>query len=97
MALTPETLALAVINDGSTYEERKRLIKRWAETPSTAISNRGMAECRRGLRRMCVNEQRKPIYDGERLDGYALDAAAAIVEDYMAQHYAESNNGSDWS
>lgn len=97
MALTPETLALAVINDGSTYEERERLIKLWAETPSTVVSNAGMAECRRGLRLMCVIEQRKSIYDGARLDGYDLGKAAEIVQAYMAQHYAESDNGRDWT
>lgn len=97
MALTPETLALAVINDGSTYEERKRLIKLWAETPSTVVSNAGMAECRRGLRLMCVVEQHKPVYDGARLSGHDLDLAAERVEEYMAQHYAESDNGRDWA
>lgn len=95
--MTPEHIALAVINDGSTYEERKRLIKLWAETPSTTLTNKGMAECRRGLKQLCWMEQIKPIYDGARLSMAELEQAAEQVESYMAGHYAESNNGKDWT
>lgn len=46
---------------------------------------------------MCWEEQIKPIYDGARLSMTELEQAAEQVESYMADHYAESNNGKDWT
>lgn len=88
--MTPESIALAIINDGSTYAERKAL------TLAYTRRNHPAAYVIRQLRRMVDAEMRKPVYDGERLSNEAASEAASKVHDYMLGHYAESNNGKDW-
>ena len=89
--MTPETIALAIINDGSTYTDRKTLTLAYVRhsSPTDHVIH--------GYRRMVYAEMARPIYDGERLSNEAAQETAWKVHEYMLGHYAESNNGKDWT
>lgn len=89
--MTPEHIALAVINDGSTYADRKTLMLAYVKrsSPTEHVIHQ--------YRRMVYAEMAKSIYDGERLSNEAAQEAAWKVHEYMVSHYIESNNGKDWT
>ena len=86
-----DAIALAVINDGATYERRKQVTSAWVhKTWSDDF-------CMLQFFALCARESKKPHYEGMSFTRDQLWCAAGQVHDYMLNHYAESNNGADWS
>lgn len=89
--MTPEQIALAVINDGSTYAKRKEVMRQYA----TATIEQ--TDAIYAYRRMAWDEARKPIYEGTSFSSDDARFAAWEIHSYMVNHWNESNNGKDWT
>lgn len=83
-------IAMAVINDGATYADRKTLCKAWI------FKTRSEHDVYLSYLAMCIKESKAPYYDGIKFTGEELKDAAQEVHEYMLRHYEESNNGADW-
>ena len=81
--MTPQTLAMAVLSDGKTYENRVQITKDHieGELPLIVLDKH--------LRTMLVQEMRQPWYEGERLSREDLDEAVEVVKDHMFLHCIE--------
>ena len=86
-----DSLALAVINDGATYDRRKRVTREWV------AGHWSNDYCLMQYFDMCARESKRAHYEGVSFSRDVLWCAASQVHDYMLTHYAESRNGADWS
>jgi hypothetical protein len=85
MAMTPETVALSVINDGGTYTARMAVAIAWFTGPH------GLTTAPPELVKMVRAECRKPHWSGARMTTNDDYIAAEQVLDYTLSHLAEIN------
>lgn len=85
-----ENLRLSIINDGATYDERKRIVRRFfADGAGTRAYTATMFDLEQMARAEAKKQGIKPSHN-------AFILAAHGVHAYMVEHYHESNNGADW-